>query len=153
MARSELIRAQTKVEQTTEQNKRIAHKLDRIKGEYDALKKQMRTVEVKYDANATALKQARRAIDKLTGLSDRLRMERQAFIRKTSEAMAKFQAMTAEANNLNRKMEFNTKETESLKKEIEGLKSREGDYKREIKTYQQNLNELSEQLKKLKKAS
>ena len=100
-----LSKAESKLQQESQNTKRMANKMYRLQGQQEASKKQTRSMTVKYKANEQALVQARKSIGKLTELTETLRRDRQKYIRETNEAMAKFEVMAQEAKRLSRQAE------------------------------------------------
>ncbi|MCB0362267.1 MAG: hypothetical protein KDD35_06080, partial [Bdellovibrionales bacterium] len=116
LLKKETIQLSAKLNESQQKYKHISHKISRLMGEQEALRKANRASQLKALSATNSLKQMRKTVSKLTSLSDQLRKDRHLYIRKTNEAMAKFEVMVSEAANLNRKVLHLTAELEVLKK-------------------------------------
>ncbi|MCB0356940.1 MAG: hypothetical protein KDD40_08030, partial [Bdellovibrionales bacterium] len=138
-AKKEFIKVNAKLENLKEQHRRVAHKLDRLKGEQEAVKKQMRSTEAKYQMNLTALKQTRKTVDKLTHTTEELRKDRQKYILKTNEALGKYKMILTESRHLNRQVDSHSEEIERLRNEIKSSQQNETTLKKQLNEAQQQL--------------
>lgn len=148
-AKKEAIQSKTKYSQLKQNQKHNAQKLERMRGEYETLKNRMRSMGIKIEMSNNLLQQSRKAANKLTAQNDSLRKERQKYIRKTNESMAKFKAMMSEAQSLQRKMDAGNRSLDQLQSELDQKIKKEQELLKEV----QSLKALVDQNSKKKKAS
>ena len=141
-AKKEAAKLKAKLNDANQKFKRVSQKIDRIRGEKEALKKQSRSAQVKADSSTNALKQARKTIAKLTSISDQLRSDRQKYIQETNKNMSKYKSMVSEANTLNRKVEADSKIRKQLEKEIRKNLETEKKLRKEIDQLKAQVNGL-----------
>lgn len=134
--KKDLVKAKTDFSSSEQKFNHFAKKMNRMKLEYDALKKTNRSVQAKAEGGKNALQQARKTISKLTTLSDQLRKDRQMYIKKTNESMSKFKAMTSQASNLNRQVESEARIKASLEKKLKKSIETENKLREKIKELQ-----------------
>ncbi|MBK9039532.1 MAG: hypothetical protein IPL83_10265 [Bdellovibrionales bacterium] len=146
-----IINLNSKIVEAKTETKRLIQNMDRLVKDKDQREKQMRTVAIKFEMNCNLLKQSQSSVGKLTQLTDSLRQERQAYIRKTNEALNKYKIMTERASLLDRQVTAGEQSADDLQHKLSKVQERERNLRKESQEWRTKCVEAQKEIKSLEK--
>ncbi|MBK8204305.1 MAG: hypothetical protein IPK68_18980 [Bdellovibrionales bacterium] len=150
-AKKTIINLNSKIVEAKTETKRLIQDMDRLVKDKDQREKQMRTVAIKFEMNCNLLKQSQSSVGKLTQLTDSLRQERQAYIRKTNEALNKYKMMTERASLLDRQVTAGEQSADDLQHRLRKVQERERNLRKESQEWRIKFVEAQKEIKSLEK--
>lgn len=131
------------------EKKDLSKRIEKQRVEFENLKQQQKTIELKSVASANLLSQAQKTINKLTEENGELRTDRTKYIRKTNEALAEHKSLVSQAMSLNSKMQVEMEKNRSLESQIESHKEREKEIAKKVQAMSTQIAQLESAKKKL----
>jgi hypothetical protein len=131
------------------ERKDLGKRLEKQRGEMEALKQHIKSVDVKVTTTTNLLNNARKTINKLTGENEELRQDRTKYLRQTNEALANHKSLVGESLSLSNQVQGEMQKVKKLERDLELSSAKEKDLVKQVQRFQSQINGLETDKKKI----